>query len=150
MMYDRITSLIIEKSLDEVAGSVGSRRPGRWGDQSTDDDDDNPAYDDSIDKTYARVKNLLSPVGKAARAVGRGALRVATSKKARAVARGVGKLGVVPTERGIKRKLAKRAAAGTVNQIVKTLFGKKPVKQQGNIEFLRNLRKKKQQQDDES
>lgn len=153
-MYDRITNLIIEKSLDEVTGSVGSSRPGRWGGpqpSDNDDDDDKPAYDDSIDKTYARVQKLLSPVGKAVRAAGRGVRKVAQSKKARAAARGVGKLGFVPTERGIKRKLAKRLGLGAINQVSQTLVGKKPINQQGTVEFLMNLRKKKKkQQNDES
>lgn len=147
MMYDRITNLIIEESLDEVAGSVGSRRPGRWGDQSTpstDDDDDKPAYDDSIDKTYERVKKLLSPVGKAAGAVGRGVRRVAQSKKARAVARGLGKgLGktvVLPTEGQYKRRIAK----GLVNVALNKTIGYSP------FNTKRPKNKKAQQQDDES
>lgn len=135
-MQDRLLALLIEASQQRQTTMF-------------DDDDDKPAYDeskperkydDSIDKTYERVKNLLSPVGKAARAVGRGVRRVAQSKKARAVARGVGKLGLVPTEGQYKRRALKKAA----NVLTQIGVGKQP------FNTKRPTKKKKQQQDDES
>ena len=134
-MQDRLLALLIEASQQRQTTMF-------------DDDDDKPAYDepkperkydDSIDKTYERVKKLLSPVGKAARAAGKGTLRLATSKKARAVAKGVGKLGVVPTEGQYKRRTLKKAA----NILTQIGVGK---------QFFNTKRKekKKQQQEDES